>query len=217
MNRLGSWKQFLPVILLLGATCFLLEARGRNEVLPPHQSLSAFPMQIENRQAIDRPLSSGEREVLGPGEFLVRDYVSISGEPLVNLYIAFFPSQRMGDVIHSPKNCLPGSGWAPIEFEHLSVQRSDGSPISINRYIIAKGADRELVFYWYQAHGRVTPSEYWAKIFLVADAIHLNRSDGALVRVVVPITSASNEGVVQATALKFVHQILPMLDTYIPR
>lgn len=217
MSRLSSWKRFLPVTLLLAATSFVLKARSRNEVLPPHQSLSAFPMQIANRQAIDRPMSSGELEVLGPGEFLLRDYVSMSGEPPVNLYVAFFPSQRMGDAIHSPKNCLPGSGWAPIKSEHISVQRSDGSPISINRYIIAKGIDRDLVFYWYQAHGRVTPSEYWAKILLVADAIHLNRTDGALVRIIAPMASAADEGATQASALNFVHQILPVLDLYVPR
>ena len=217
MTRLASWKRFLPVLLLILCTSVFLEARRRTEILPTRQSLSRFPMQIGDRHAIDRPISAGELEVLGPGDFLVRDYVSPSNDPLVNLYIAFFPSQRMGDAIHSPKNCLPGSGWTPVESGRISVQRADGSSISINRYVIAKGIDRDLALYWYQSHGRVTPSEYWAKISLAQDAIYLNRTDGALVRVLVPIPRDSGEAASQAVALGFVDQILPMLDTYIPR
>jgi EpsI family protein len=216
MRCLSSWQRFIPVVLLLTATCFILEARARKEVLPPHQDLSAFPMQIGNWQARDLAISPGELEVLGPGEFLLRDYLASVSEPPVNLYIAFFPSQRTGDTIHSPKNCLPGSGWTPTESGHISVRRSDGSTISINRYIIAKGDDRDLVFYWYQAHGRVTTSEYWAKIFLVTDAIRVNRTDGALVRVLTPILNASDEGAAQARVLRFVNQVLPMLNSYIP-
>lgn len=217
MRRLSSWQRFVPVILLLAAASFVLEARNRIEVLPPHKGLAAFPMEIADSQGRDLKMDPRELEVLGAGDFLVRDYVSMSGEPPVNLYIAFFRSQRSGDTIHSPKNCLPGSGWSPTESGHILVRQGNDSTISINRYIIAKGADRLLVLYWYQAHGRVTASEYWAKILLVTDAIRLNRSDGALVRVITPILGPGDQGAAQDRAVRFVHQVLPMLDSYIPR
>ena len=217
MHRITSWQRFLPAVLVLIVTAVLLEARDRTEVLPPHADLSSLPMQIANWRGSDLKLSSGELEVLGPGQFLLRDYVSPAGDPLVNLFIAFFPSQRSGDTIHSPKNCIPGSGWAPVESGRISIQRDNGSAISINRYIVAKGTSRDLVLYWYQSHGEVSASEYWAKIFLVTDAIRLNRTDGALVRVVVPIAKEGAESEAQAAGVRFVRQILPLLDNYIPR
>jgi EpsI family protein len=207
----------LPLIVLLGATVLGLQARGYQEILPSYQHLVTFPKQIGDWRARDLSLTPGELGVLGPGEFLLRDYLRRSDEPSVNLFIAFFPSQRTGDTIHSPQNCLPGSGWTPLESERISVRRKDGATISINRYIVARGADSDLVFYWYQARGRVTPSEYWAKIFLVIDAIRMNRTDGALIRVATPIRGPEGEGAAESEALTFVHQIIPLLDAYIPR
>jgi EpsI family protein len=217
MAGLSSWRRFVPVALLLAATAFVLQARDQKEALPPHEELSSFPVQIAGWNAKDVPFGPGELQVLGPGEFLLRNYESSASEPLVNLYIAFFPSQRSGDTIHSPKNCLPGSGWTPLESGHTSIRQVDGTTISINRYVVANGGNRELVLYWYQAHGRVTPSEYWAKIFLVWDAIRMNRTDGALVRVITPITNPGDETPAQARATEFLHQILPMVDSYVPR
>jgi len=213
----NSWKRFLPVALLLAATAFVLRARDRERSLPPHKELSSFPMQVDTWQGRDLSLSPEELKVLGPGEFLLRNYVSSGTRAPISLYIAFFPSQRTGDTIHSPKNCLPGSGWTPTESSHMAVRRPDGTTMSINRYVVANGDNRDLVFYWYQAHGRVTPSEYWAKIFLVEDAIRMNRTDGALIRVLTPIAGPRDAEPTQARALEFVHLIVPMLDAYIPR
>ena len=171
---------------------------------------------IGDRHGTDLGIDRATLEVLGPGDFLLRDYLRSPSEPAVNLYLAYFPSQRTGDTIHSPQNCLPGAGWVPVESKHILLPTADGARISINRYIISKGISRELVFYWYQAHGRVTPSEYWAKIYLVTDAISMNRTDGALVRIVTPIANVDDEAA-QVRASEFTQQILPLLDSYIPR
>jgi EpsI family protein len=215
MLPLTSWKRYLLALLVLVAIAFILHARTSEEILPAHKQISSFPTQIEIWRAKDIPISPEDLAVLGPGEFLMRDYVS-SLQPPVNLYIAYFPSQRSHDTIHSPKNCLPGSGWIPVESGHTSIAGITGSVISINRYVVAKGTDRTLVFYWYQAHGRTTPSEYWAKAYLVEDAIRLNRTDGALIRVMTPITDAG-EAAGQTRALGFIQQILPSMDAYFPR
>ena len=215
--RLASWRRFVPVAVLFAATAALLEARSINETVPPHRNLITFPVSVDAWRGTDLPLSQRELAVLGPGEFLIRDYQRLPEEPPVNLYIAYFPSQRSADTIHSPRNCLPGAGWTPVESGRFALKRAGRESLVVNRYIVAKGLNRELVFYWYQAHARVTPSEYWAKIYLVTDAISMNRTDGALVRVVTPIESQDDESVAQARALAFTQQILPLLDSYIPR
>lgn len=211
-----AWRRFVPVVLLLAATAALLHARGAIETVPPHVELASFPAEIDRWHGTDVPMSSDTLAVLGPGQFLVRDYRRSAGEPYVNLYVAYFPSQKTGDTIHSPQNCLPGAGWTPLQAGHISLPRNDGTTITVNRFIISKGVVRQLVLYWYQAHDRVTPSEYWAKIYLVTDAIRMNRTDGALVRVVTPIANGDVDSA-QVRALDFTHRVLPLLDSYIPR
>jgi len=215
MRPLSSWQYFIPVVLVLAATAALLHARDRAEIVPPHDDLATLPLQLQDWRGSDLHLTPGELDVLGPGQFLMRNYDSPASA--VNLFIAFFPSQRSGDTIHSPKNCIPGSGWVPTESARMSIPRGDGTDIVVNRYIVSKGTSRDLVLYWYQAHGRVTASEYWAKIFLVTDAIRLQRTDGALVRVVTPIEGAGGQAAAQSAALQFAHELLPLLDRYIPR
>ena len=135
--------------------------------------------------------------------------------------IAAGQSQRQGDAVHSPLNCLPGAGWQPVSKAALPVPvqlRGGTTTIEVNRYVIEKGIDRQLVLYWYQSHGRVIASEYTGKFMLVADAIRLNRTDTALVRVVVPIPKdgPSPEAQAEETARSFVQAIVPVLDPYIP-
>lgn len=211
-----QWLRFAVVVVLLAATALFLHHRSQSEIVRAGLPLSSFPLQIGDWQGTTLPIAADDLAILGPGEFLMRDYRASSGDP-VNLYIAYFPSQRMGDGIHSPKNCLPGSGWTPLESGQLSIRNDDGSTISVNRYIVAQGLSRGLVLYWYQAHGRVTASEYVAKVRFVEDSISMNRTDGALVRIVVPFTNQSDLRMAQQTALAFIARIRPMLDAYIPR
>jgi EpsI family protein len=140
----------------------------------------------------------------------------MQSEAPMNLYIAFFPSQRTGDTIHSPRNCLPGAGWVPTESGRIWIPTPAGKSIEANRYIVTQGLDRMLVLYWYQSHGRVTPSEYWAKYYLVADSLRLNRTDGALVRVITAIGRGEDAQKAEARAVKFSEAILPKLNKYIP-
>ena len=213
MNRSANVR-FVIVVALFIATGCLLFAR-RTERIPQSEPISRFPAQIGDRSGHDVPLSPDILEVLGPGDFLTRIYTN-GRSPFIDLYLAYFPSQSTGDTIHSPKNCLPGAGWAPTESGQILIAVPSRPSIPANRYIIAKGADRQLVLYWYQAHGRVVASEYWAKFYLIADAIRMNRSDGSLVRIVTPIANGENTSVAQARAVSFAEQIIPKLDLYIP-
>jgi EpsI family protein len=215
--RSRGWFRSISVLVLLSATAVFLHDHDRPEILPARRPLSAFPWQIGNWRGASLPVNPTQLSVLGPGDFLVRDYQSVSGGEPVSLFIAYFPSQRTGDTIHSPKNCLPGAGWVPLESGRLRVRNADGSTMSINRYIVAKGLSRALVLYWYQAHERVTASEYLAKIRLVEDAVRMNRTDGALVRIVVPFDASGGTQQAQSAAVCFIAHIQPMLHEFIPR
>ena len=212
-----SWIRFTLLALPLVATLGLLTARDREEALPPRSSLNGFPRSIAQWHSKDLQTSAEMAELLGPGEFLLRDYFNPEQRTPTSLFIAYFPSQRMGDTIHSPKNCLPGAGWIPAETNRIWIDEQAGSKIQVNRILVTKGADRALVLYWYQAHSRVTPSEYAAKYYLVADAIRMNRSDGALVRTITFMQNGESVRDVQTRAIGFAQMVLPLLDSYIPR
>jgi EpsI family protein len=159
-------------------------------------------------------------KVLGVDDYLNRVYYR-PDRAAAGLYIGYYNSQRQGDSIHSPQNCLPGSGWEPLERSDLAIPvatAAGSQDISVNRYLIQKGVDRQLVLYWYQSHGRVVASEYWSKFFLVRDAVRLNRTDAALVRVVVPIAGGddSGEGRAERQAVDFVKALFPQLPQYLP-
>jgi len=215
LNRLVPWRHFVPAFLIVAATAVLLHARNLIETIPPHRTLSSFPTAIAHWTGEDIPISSEQLAVLGPGDYLMRNYHQGSGFPL-NLFLAYYPSQRSGDTIHSPQNCLPGSGWTPLRSERIQIPRLARTSATVNRYIVTNRSEQMLVLYWYQAHGRIVSSEYWTKIFLVKDAIQLNRTDGALVRIAIPFESPSGDKYAEEQALAFAEQILPLLDSYIP-
>lgn len=204
-----------PALLLLAAALFL-HARSRPEARAPRLPLADFPRNIGDWSSKDIPISQQVREILGPGDFLSRIYYR-PDRPYIDFFVAYFGSQRTGNSIHSPKNCLPGSGWTPTEAGYLQLRDPRGNSVTANRYVIAKGLDKELVVYWYQAHGRVTASEYWAKYFLVKDSIAMNRTDGSLVRVITPILPQENTEAAQQRAVVFAETVMGRLDAYIPR
>lgn len=218
MNGAGrSWARFSLLAVVLLATLGLLRVRNQEEVLPARDRLSTFPLSIGDWRGTDLAISPDTREVLGPGDFVSRDYLNLSQPQTVNLFIAFFPSQRQGDTIHSPKNCLPGAGWIPSQSSRIWIDGPNGQKIEVNRYLVEKESEKALVLYWYQAHGRVTPSEYIGKFHLVADAIATNRSDGALIRITTLLKSGESTTDAETRAVRFAQLALPLLDHHIPR
>jgi EpsI family protein len=209
--------RFYLLVLLLVIAALFLRSHSRAEVLPPRDELGSFPVRVAAWTGRDIVISEETRRILGDGEFLHRVYRSSQDEAAVEFFLAFFPSQRTGSSIHSPKNCLPGAGWVPVESSHVALERPGGKRAYVNRFIIQKGTNRQLVLYWYQSHDRVVASEYWAKFYLVADAIHLNRSDGSLVRVITPLTESESIESGERRARDFAAGLWPILDHYIPR
>jgi EpsI family protein len=212
----GSHLRLVAAAMLLLATGAFLRARSQPEVVPARMLLLTFPRNIGSWTGEDSPIPPEILDILGPGEFLSRVYET-KYQSYVDLFVAYFPSQRTGDTIHSPKNCLPGAGWVPVRSQRIRVRRGNGQFFLANQAIIAKGSDRALVLYWYQSHGRQVASEYSAKLYLVADSIRMNRSDGALVRITTPLELHENPAAAQERVIGFAEQILPLLGGYIPR
>lgn len=210
--------RFVAAFLVLAGSALFLQARGRGEIIPQRPPLSSFPQRLGEWDGTDVAIQKETLDVLGPGDFLLRIYRNEARpQPDTDLFIAYFPTQRTGDTIHSPKNCLPGAGWNPIESERVPLSVAGHPPFVVNRYLIAKGTDRKLVLYWYWAHGRAVASEYWAKIYLVTDAIRMNRSDGSLVRLTTPMAPDETAEVAMQRLLPFVQDIVPLLNQYIPQ
>jgi exosortase D (VPLPA-CTERM-specific) len=200
------------------ATAIGLLAHSSTEIIPRHDPLSSLPSQIEGWAGTDDTISSEELDILGHPEYVMRDYEDSSQQqPWINFYIAFFPSQKAGDTIHSPEHCLPGAGWIPTSREVIQLTQPDGSSIPVNRYVVAESGERRLVLYWFQAHGRAVASAWQAKYYLISDSIHMNRSDGALVRLMTPMLDGESPDAAQARMMKLGSQFLPLLDSYIPR
>ena len=218
-GHMKDWSlRFAAAAVFMAATALLLQARSRAEIFPPREPLSSLPAQFGSWVGEDFSLDQQTRDILGAGEFLLRDYTNSSDtQPPVGLFIAYFPTQKTGDTIHSPNHCLPGAGWVPTQRENVQLSDPDGSSFPANRYVVSKAGDRELVIYWYQAHGRAVANEYWSKYYLVADSIRINRSDGALVRMITPMYRKESADAAQARLWGFGSQLVPHLSRYIPR
>jgi EpsI family protein len=207
----------MALLLLLGTALFL-QARNHGEVFPPRKPLSEFPEKLGQWSGTDVEITKDIRDVLGPGDFLLRVYHDEDGrQPSTDLFMAYFPSQRAGDTIHSPKNCLPGAGWTPTDAARVPLAVPGRDPFVVNRYIIAKGNERLLVLYWYWAHDRAVASEYWAKVYLVTDSIKMNRSDGALVRLTTGMRPGESVDSAMSRLVPFAGQVVPLLNQYIPQ
>ncbi|MGE0814060.1 MAG: exosortase C-terminal domain/associated protein EpsI [Vicinamibacterales bacterium] len=206
--------RLVVVAALLGAAAVALSAAGRREETPARALLSGFPLSVDGWRGTEaEPLDLDTMRVLGVDDYVLRSYSGDAG--LVGLYVGYYGSQRQGDTIHSPMNCLPGAGWVPAEAGRAQLRTPDGS-VEVNRYLIQKGEDRQVALYWYQGRGRTVASEYWSKAYLVWDAARRRRTDGALVRVLSPVGRDEDVAVAEARALEFAALIYPRLAPYIP-
>jgi EpsI family protein len=214
-------KRSLILLVCFVAGAGLAARAERPEPVPARATFDRFPMQVGDWQGVQQPpFDANILAVLGVDDYLTRAYVA-PDRSAVGLYIGYYGSQRQGDTMHSPLNCMPGAGWEPVSNRMLPISiAADGSApasqIVVNRYVIQKGLDRQLVLYWYQSHGRVVASEYWGKFYLIRDAMRLNRTDGALVRVIAPIAGDDGETKAEGQAVGFVKALFPLLGSYLP-
>ena len=213
--------KFWVVFVLLAATLTTLRLRGDTDRVPPTTPLSLMPSTIGGWTAQDYPLDSETLSVLGDGQFLNRVYTNLgpAGKPAeipVSFFIGYFPTQRSGQSIHSPQNCLPGAGWAFLSSRVINLPTADGRPYPVGEYLIGNAGEKQVVLYWYLAHGRSVASDYKAKAYMMLDAVRLNRTDGALVRIVTPVGPNEALESAQQRAMHFANQVTPLLPRFIP-
>lgn len=208
---LGTRTSIAAAILVGGMV--LLHSVSLQKRVPLHAPLRDFPTALAKWQGTEQPLSDETVRAVAVDEYLNRAYSDGTTQP-IELYIGYYQSQRTDDTIHSPKNCLPGSGWNPVEADRVFFTAPDGKKFAVNEYIVEKGLDRDLVLYWYQSRGRVIASEYSAKVWMVLDALTRDRTDGALVRIITP--QASSVPAARARAVAFAEAIYPRLGEFVP-
>ena len=207
------------IVILMCFTALVLHVRGDVDKVLPSLPLSDMPSVIGFRTATDIPLDAEVLEILGKGDFLNRMYMPTPGSPArqpVGLFIGYFPTQRTGQAIHSPQNCLPGSGWTFLSKGIAQFTDNTGKEYRVGDYLITDGRSSQEVLYWYQMHGRSIASDYSAKLYTLADSIRYGRTDAALVRIITPVAVGEDRNDARQRAVQFAQQIAPLLPAYVP-
>lgn len=202
--------------LLLVAQAVALYGFSRKEVVPPSPPLASLSTSLPGGWSLlqEGVIEPEVQKVLRADDVLSRTFKSDSRYP-VHLFIAAFRSQRTGQAPHSPKNCLPGAGWVPAMSDIIHVPIAGRDPIEVNRYVVQKGDSASVVLYWYQSRDRAVASEYKAKAYVVRDALKDNRTDTALIRIVVPVES-KNIKEAQKIGESFIQEAFPSIRALLP-
>ena len=218
MRNTQLWRWAPGVLLTLGAT--LTVGIDTQRSLPLRDDLAdVVPGTYSGLDGADLSISEEELRVVGADAYLYRvfrteDGTASAGAPAFSLYVGYYERQGRGYTIHSPKNCLPGSGWEALMSSTAAVPTPEG-PVEVNRYLIQREDQRALVLYWYQGRGRVAHNEYRVKFDLLRDSALFGRSEEALVRVVVPIVDTTVEAA-QEQATGFAAVLIPALYRALP-
>ncbi|MGP0083220.1 MAG: VPLPA-CTERM-specific exosortase XrtD [Steroidobacteraceae bacterium] len=207
-----------PLVACLFLLCVgglaVFSTSGRSEIIPERTSFVEFPARIGQWQGHVSSLDIETERGLGLDDYILSDYSRSDGK-LVNLYAAYYASQRKGVSPHSPIVCIPGGGWAITDLEQMNFFNL-GEERSLNRVIIQKGSVKELVYYWFDERGRKIANEFWAKFYLLADAIVKNRTDGALVRLTTQVLPGETERDADQRLQTFMQDAVPRLSAFLP-
>lgn len=219
--------------LLVGALGFSVSLEHRDEAIPSRIDYAEFPLKLGNWTGRRQVMEQQYIDALKFDDYILADYVysPVAGSVValnselvgskmpVNFYSAYYGSQRKGESIHSPRSCIPGGGWQIMSHEVVSMGDISlyGQPLKLNRLLIQKGEDRQLVYYWFQQRGRDLTNEYVVKWYLFWDALTMNRTDGALVRLTTLAPKREDIAAADARLQDFLKVSLPELDKYIPR
>ena len=206
--------RFAPALILTVGCLLLLSVRAQRS-LALQAPLTQLPDQLPGYDHVDVPVSPEEVQAAGMTSYVNRVYRRDSAD-VYGLYVGFYDSQQQGKTVHSPKNCLPGSGWEAMSARRDTLSIGTGAPATVNRYVIANKTQQAIVYYWYQGRGRVAANEYAVKWHLLRDAALRRRTDEALVRVIVPVTPEMSVAEADALARDVARRAIPTLNQFLP-
>jgi exosortase D (VPLPA-CTERM-specific) len=208
----------IPMLVCLGLLCAgglaVFAVSGRSEIIPERTRFVAFPTRLADWQGHTSSLDLATEQFLKVDDYMLADYARPQDKP-VNLYVAYYASQRKNESPHSPIVCLPGGGWVITLLERKNFDNG-GVDYPYNRVIIQNGSSRNLVYYWFDERGRAVADEYWAKWYLLTDSIVKNRTDGALVRLTTQISPDESEQSADQRLQSFMQVALPRLTEFLP-
>lgn len=207
----------VALALTLAAAAGSMAIGQRTEVAPERRAFAVFPMEFEGWRGRPEVMEQVYVDALKFTDYILADYLGPEGLP-VNLYVAYYASQRAGESAHSPRSCMPGGGWEIQSLEEVELPglRAAGAPLRANRALIQMGRNRQLVYYWFDQRGRNIANEYLVKWYLFQDALTRNRSDGALVRLVTPLGEAEDPAAGDARLAAFAREAVPALEGFVP-
>lgn len=185
--------------------------------VPSRETFASFPLQVDNWNGRREVLDKVYLDRLKLDDYLLANYTATNGGA-VNLYVAWYDSQMVGEATHSPRSCLPGGGWRILDLRQAPVTGVSlgGTRLIVNRALIEYGDQRELVYYWFMQRGRVVTNEYLVKWYLLVDALTRRRTDGALVRLIVPAPTTMAAGEADQRLQRFAAAVAPRLARYVP-
>ncbi len=207
-----SWANWLPAgILAVGCVFTLAVDRQQRMTLP--LPLDSIPATLAGRTGSTREIGEAEAKAAGMSSYLLRFFPAEVGP--FEVYVGYYDQQTQGKTIHSPKNCLPGSGWEALQ-QTTTVVATPRGPATVNRYLLQNKQQRALVFYWYQGRGRVAASEYQVKWELLRDAALRGRSEESLVRIVVWLNDQTTEAAASDLATRVAVDLIPAVSRVMP-
>ena len=217
-NRLFPGPAYLCSVALLVPVAFASTLMvEREEVSPPRAMFVDFPMKLDGWLGTSLTLEKQYIDALRFDDYLLADYRFGDGQP-VNLYAAYYRSQRKGQSAHSPQSCLTGGGWEISSLNSMDLPASSGMvrSLHVNRALIQKDSQKQIVLYWFKQRDRILSNEYLVKVYLFWDALSRGRTDGALVRIISLVGPGETEDIVDQRLLRFVSTIEPELARYVP-
>lgn len=215
--RANQLMWFYVVVILIVSAAFVIR-HEKGSVPISYIPLSEFPLEIGAYKATHRSkLSDIYLDSLDLTDYMLIDYHD-KEKKKYNLYVAFYEKQKKGESIHSPATCLPGSGWEFSWHGKTSIEyyKTENGKSKISKGKIQKGNLKQITFYWFSQRGRILNSAYQLKFYNIIDAITMNRTDGALIRVMTPVYDDEKETRTEQRLTTFVDKIMPLLNRHIP-
>lgn len=205
--------RFLIVVILLSGTTLYTNLMSHGTPVPITRPLKEFPAKIDDWVGTTHFFSKEVYDILGVDDSILRNYRNNQGN-LISLYIGYYGSQKEGNIIHSPKNCMLGSGWQPIDLSKIEIDLPSGKVVA-SKMIVEKGLSKEVVLYWYQSGSRVIGNEYLQRLYFVWDAIRYNKTNAAFIRFTSPVFDNDYDKTIQQE-VEFIKKVVPILNNFLP-